>query len=258
MAVGKNKKLSKGKKGGKKKVVDVMTKKEWYDIKAPGYFPKRDLGKTCVTRTQGTKLAVDGLRGRVFEVCLADLKGDESNHRKVKLKCEEVQGRDLLLNFHGMDLTTDKLRSLIKKWQTLIEAFVDAKTTDGYVLRLFSIGFTRKNPGSTRKTCYCQSSQAKAIRGKMVEIMSAEASNCDLRELVKKLSADSISDNIVKACEGIYPLHDVYVRKVKVLRKPKFDIGKLLEVHGETAVTETGATVGRKEKFVEPTPLENV
>ena len=172
MAVGKNKKLSKGKKGGKKKVVDVMTKKEWYDIKAPGYFPKRDLGKTCVTRTQGTKLAVDGLRGRVFEVCLADLKGDESNHRKVKLKCEEVQGRDLLLNFHGMDLTTDKLRSLIKKWQTLIEAFVDAKTTDGYVLRLFSIGFTRKNPGSTRKTCYCQSSQAKAIRGKMVEIMS--------------------------------------------------------------------------------------
>jgi len=33
-------KLSKGKKGGKKKVVDVMTKKEWYDIKAPGYFPK--------------------------------------------------------------------------------------------------------------------------------------------------------------------------------------------------------------------------
>lgn len=58
--------------------------------------------------------------------------------------------------------------------------------------------------------------------------------------------------------QGIYPLHDVYVRKVKVLRKPKFDIGKLLEVHGETAVTETGATVGRKEKFVEPTPLENV
>jgi hypothetical protein len=34
-------------------------------------------------------------------VCLADLKGDESNHRKVKLKCEEVQGKDLLLNFHG-------------------------------------------------------------------------------------------------------------------------------------------------------------
>jgi ribosomal protein S3AE len=53
----------------------------------------------------------------VFEVSLADLQNDEVAFRKFKLMCEEVQGKNCLTNFHGMNMTTDKLRSLVKKWQ---------------------------------------------------------------------------------------------------------------------------------------------
>ena len=49
-----------------------------------------------------------------------------------------------------MDFTTDKLRSLVRKWQTLIEAQVDVKTTDGYLLRIFAIAFTKKRAGQAR------------------------------------------------------------------------------------------------------------
>ena len=48
---------------------------------------------------------------------LADLQNDEVAFRKFKLVSEEVQGRNVLTNFHGMDMTTDKLRSMVKKWQ---------------------------------------------------------------------------------------------------------------------------------------------
>jgi len=34
---------------------------------------------------------------------------------------------------------------------------------------------------------------------------------------------DSIGKDIEKICQSIYPLHDVSVRKVKILKKPKFD-----------------------------------
>ncbi|PCC98401.1 hypothetical protein CO192_15885, partial [Halopseudomonas pelagia] len=77
MAVGKNKGLSKGgKKGVKKKIVDPFTRKDWYDVKAPSMFTKRQVGTTLVNRTQGTKIASEGLKGRVFEVSLADLQAD--------------------------------------------------------------------------------------------------------------------------------------------------------------------------------------
>lgn len=54
MAVGKTKHLTKGGKEGAKE-------KDWHDVKVP------------VTRTQGDKIASDGLEGRVFEASLGAL-----------------------------------------------------------------------------------------------------------------------------------------------------------------------------------------
>ncbi|ELW70293.1 40S ribosomal protein S3a [Tupaia chinensis] len=131
MVVGKNKCLMKGgKKGAKKKVVDPFSKKDWYDVKAPAMFNIRNIGKTLVTRTQGTKIASHGLKGRVFEVSLVDLQNDEDVFRKFKLITKDVQGKNCLTNFHGMDLTRDKMCSTVKKWQIMIEVHVDVKTTD--------------------------------------------------------------------------------------------------------------------------------
>ena len=172
MAVGKNKRLTKSKKGSKKKTVDPFTKKEWYDIKAPSLFANRSPGKTLITRTQGTKIASEGLKGRVFEVSLADLNNDEDQaFRKIKLKCEEITGRNCLTNFYGMDMTRDKLCSLVRKWQSLIETHTDVRTADGYVVRMFCIAFTKKTHRQVKATCYAKASHQKLIRKKMMEIM---------------------------------------------------------------------------------------
>ena len=134
------------------------------------------------------EIASEGLKGRVFEMSLADLNNDEDQaFRKIKLVAEDVQGYNILTNFHGMDMTRDKLSSLIKKWQTLIEAHVDVRTTDNYTLRLFCVAFTTKMGNQVKKTCYAQSAQIREIRKKMTDIMREEASKCALRGLVLKL-----------------------------------------------------------------------
>jgi len=237
MAVGKNKRLTKGggKKGGKKKAGDPFLRKEWYDIKAPGVFSVRNCGKTLVTRTQGTKIASEQLKGRVLELNLADLNNDDDQaFKKVKLCIEEVQGRNCLTDFHAMCLTRDRLCSLIRKWHTMIEAHVDVKTTDGYVVRMFVIAFTKRRADQVGTNCYAQSAQIRKIRKKMMEIMTKEAGTVQLRELVKKLIPESIGKEIEKQTQGIFPLKDVYIRKVKLIKKPKFDITKFMELHNDT------------------------
>jgi len=196
--------------------------------------------------------------GRVFEASLGDLKpdGEDDAFRKFRLKVEDVQGTNLLTQFYGMDMTTDKLRSLVRKWHSLIETHVDVKTTDGYTLRLFVIGFTKRRPNQNRKTSYAQTSQVRAIRKKFVHIVQRE-SQCDLNELVAKFIPEIIGKEIEKATQGIYPLQNVFIRKVKTLRAPKVDVGKLLESHGGVDVAIAAADAGKPvERAEAPKPAD--
>jgi small subunit ribosomal protein S3Ae len=249
MAVGKNKRLSKGKKGGKKKVVDPFSLKDQYIVKAPSMFANRNCGKTLVSRTKGTKKATDGLRGRVFELSLSDLNGgDETQqYRKIRLVCEDIQGNDLYTNFSGMDMTRDKLCSLIRKWQSLIEGHVDVRTTDGYLLRVFCIAFTKKQANQAQKsTCYAQAGQIRQIRKVMFDVMKEDCTKCDLKELVQKLISypEAMGAEIEKKCNSIFPLQNVFIRKVKVLKKPRFDLTKLMELYGDSG-EDSGAAMDK-------------
>lgn len=133
--------------------------------------------------------SADSLRGRVFSISLADCnnQSEDKNWRKLKFVIDEIKGFDCYTNFHGMDITRDKACSMIKKWYSLIEAFVQAKTSDGYILRMFCIAFTKKTLKQVKATCYAKASHQKLIRKKMMEIMQSTVQKSTLKELVKTL-----------------------------------------------------------------------
>jgi len=245
MTAGKNPRNFK-KKGMKKKLAHAFIRKEWYNVNVPSIFDNPVPTLTPVNKSAGQKVSSDSLRGRVFEMSLADLNRDahEQAWRKCRFQVEEIKGMDCYTNFYGIDITRDKLCTLVKKWHTTIESFVQAKTTDGYLIRMFCIAFTRRHKRQVKATCYAKDSQQKLIRTKMQEIMVAACQKASLKELFKQFIGDQIGKTITKECSKIFPLENVLIKKVKVLKKPKFDLTKLMELYTqrteEKKVIQTG------------------
>lgn len=236
MAIGKNKRISKGGKRGKRgKVQEAMSRKEWYDVVAPSNFETRQFCKTICNKTQGTRIAADFLRGRVYETNLADLNqsaGQDDAHRKVRFAVQEVQGRNLLTQFHSLEMTTDRMFSLLRKWCTTMETTVEVKTADGYTLRLFVIAFTKKQDNQLSRNCYAKTRLVKWLRHRITKIATRRLRNVQINEAVTLLTRNILSDYMTKRCSAIVPLRDLRIRKVKVIRTPKFDAQALLNAHG--------------------------
>lgn len=233
---------AKARKGLKKKrVADPFLKKDWYVVKVPTFMAKDEANYRVGFTPANKGKARKALESRSFVINLGDLQNEEKknqhddlNWKKFKFITEEVFVDKLLTQWHGMEITRDKRCSLIRKWHSMIEAFCDAKTTDGYVLRIKALAFTKRQSTQIKKNCYAKTSQMRQIRGRMREIIRNHISSTDLKGVVEKLTKSEIGNDIRKSCQLTFPLKVCLIEKVKVLRKPKKDVAKLMAMHDLT------------------------
>lgn len=220
-----------------------MSRKVWYDIKAPAPFAVQQVCKTIVNKTVGKINEDDNLRGRVFETSCGDLMNDESTgHQLIKLKVEDVKGKVGYTAFHGMRFTSDKIRSLVKKWHSQITAKTEVTTSDGYSLRVFSVGYTKRRQRQKKKTTYAKKSQILKMAGKMKEIMNKTISGLTIKDFCNQLIENTIGKHISRACAGVFPLQNTFIYKVKVLKSPKVDIAQLQSVEPTKETKQQGET----------------
>ncbi|KAL0239170.1 hypothetical protein PCE1_004861 [Barthelona sp. PCE] len=249
MAIGKNKKRWKA----VKRKVDPFDRKEWYRIQAPiSIFNTKFAGETVINKTQGLIKAEDRLLGRVFELYAGDLNADPSDHfRVITLRCDMVEGDTCLCNFHGMRLTTDRLRGLIKKRQSLIEGYADVVTEDGFRLRVFAIGFTNRHRNQIREGIYSKNyanaQQTKKIREAFLTVIREEVEGVTLSAFLKKvLTKDSITKKMVSAANKFYPVKDVYISKIKTLKgSTRMTTDVVRAFHSGSAPTAEGQSTKR-------------
>jgi len=246
MAVGKNKRLSKKGKGGKKKRADAFEKKQWFKLKMPKIGIKvNHYGWIPANKTAQGVLVEERLYDRVATIRCGDL--DENpqpdsaenlttaTNLKLRIAKTDIKTNECWLDFHGMELTRDKTCQFLKKWVTLVEAYVDIKTTDNYVFRVFGMALTKKQDAQCKKTAYAKTSQVKRIRQRMKEIMNNNLAEKSTKDFVSRILVDKCGDVFKKELSFIFPVKDACIRKVKLIKKPnKEDLRRINELHTDT------------------------
>lgn len=69
----------------------------------PCFDPFGLIGLELTPAFKSAENANDSLKGRILELSLADLNKDEEQaFRNIKLRVDEIQGKNCLTNFHGV------------------------------------------------------------------------------------------------------------------------------------------------------------
>ncbi|WFO76040.1 30S ribosomal protein S3ae [Desulfurococcaceae archaeon MEX13E-LK6-19] len=186
-------------------VKDKWKLKKWYQVIAPKVFGEVVLGTTP---------ADDPLKliGRVMEVTLYDITGDLTQvHIHLFFQIIDVQGDKAITRFKGHELSRDYMKSLIRRKSSKIQGIFDVETKDGYKLRITAVTLTSYR---------CKTSQKKAIRKIMRDIIVNESKQMTLDELIQAMIFGRFAQEIAEAARKIYPIRKVEIYKSKLLAIP--------------------------------------
>ena len=184
-----------------RKVKDKWRAKEWYKVFAPDMFGGQQIAET---------LSADPslLQGRIISVALQDITGDFSKmHIKLNLKINRVAGFDAHTEFVGHDLTSDYIRRLTRRKHSKMDGVFMARTKDGYTVKVKPMAITEKR---------IQTSQQKAIRHLMSNVVSTAAGKQTLGELIKDVLSGDMAKNIFKECKPVYPIRKIEIRRTQI------------------------------------------
>lgn len=222
-------------KAAARKVKDKWKAKEWYKIYAPRMFNQVELGETPSSDPSA-------LMGRQTEVTVHELTGDFSKmHIKMRFRVEDVRGLEAHTIFTGHDLTSDYVRRLTRRKRTKTDHVVDARTKDGFLIRLKPMSITEQR---------IQAAQETAIRNLMASQLQASVGNMTVSEMVKAIISGDLSKDLAVACKVIIPIKRIEIRRTEVLEvgTPSAEEPSIQERFGqEAAAAEAAARAAEPE-----------
>ena len=169
------------------------------------------------------------IQRELWEELLRRLVGDLTNNfskqnTKLKFRVDRVAGDSAYTKFLGHEMTTDYVRSLVKRRTSRIDAIVDVITTDGYQVRIKPSCFTVKR---------ARANQVKSIRELSKRVVLERSKSLDLNRVDPGDCGGEISLDISRG-EGDLPLRRVEVRKTEMKSEPSMVNGSAFSCIGSS------------------------
>jgi len=193
-------------KARRRRVRDTWKEKKWYKIMTPTEFGDAEIGTT-------PSRDPDMLLKRRVESSMRELTGDFSKqYVKLYFQINNVAGDTANTKFVGHHVTTDYVRSMIRRGTSRIDAIKDVKTKEGYTVNVHILAITVKR---------AKSSQQKFIRETMGRLIEEAVEGKTFPELVEAVVSGKMASSIYHETKKIYPLKRVEIIKTRVVEEPK-------------------------------------
>jgi len=192
-------------KARRRRVRDTWKEKQWYKIMTPKEFGDAEIGTTPARDP-------DMLVKRRVESSMRELTGDFSKqYVKLYFQINNVAGDTANTKFVGHHVTTDYVRSMIRRGTSRIDTIADITTDDGYKINVHIIAITVKRS---------KSSQQKFIRETMGNLIQQAVEGKTFPEFVEGVISGKMASSIYHETKKIYPLKRVEIIKTLVIEEP--------------------------------------
>lgn len=192
-------------KARRRRVRDTWKEKQWYKIMTPTEFGDAEIGTTPARDP-------DMLVKRRVESSMRELTGDFSKqYVKLYFQINNVAGDVANTKFVGHHVTTDYVRSMIRRGTSRIDTIADVTTNEGYKVNVHIIAITVKR---------AKSSQQKFIRETMGNLIQQAVEGKTFPEVVEGVISGKMASSIYHETKKIYPLKRVEIIKTQVIEEP--------------------------------------
>ncbi len=186
-------------------VRDKWRRKDWYDIYLPRYFGETKVGETPAEDTSK-------VIGRIYETTLSQITGDFSQeYLKLYFQVTEIDESTAQTVFKGHEYLRDYLRSLVRRRSTKVDGTFRITTQDGYRLKIVVTAMTNSR---------IKTSQERAIRDIMKEIVEEKAKTLDFGQIVHEMVLGKLASDVYNEARKVTSLRHVGVRKSELLAIP--------------------------------------